>query len=84
MIDDDEVELPPFTQEMREAIRECRFKTTNLARTQALVYDNDKARMEATGLDFTAYRPAQIAEPHRWDHEGRSADPRVIEFVAGL
>lgn len=81
---DAEVELPPFTDDMRAAIRECRFKTVNQLRTIAIVYDADKARLEATGLNFTAYRPAPLAEPHRWDHEGRSADPRVVEFVAAL
>jgi hypothetical protein len=84
VIDEDEAELAPFTEDMRAAIRECRFKTVNIAHTQAIVYDADQARMEATGLQFTAYRPAQLSEPTRWDHEGRSADERVIEFVAGL
>jgi hypothetical protein len=78
------VELPPFTEDMRAAIRECRFKTVNHARTTAIVYDADRARMEATGLQFTAWRRAPMSEPSLWDHEGRSGDPRVIEFVAGL
>jgi hypothetical protein len=78
------VELPPFTEDMCAAIRECRFKTVNLAHTIAIVYDADEARMQANGLNFTAYRPAQVSEPHRWDYEGRSGDERVVEFVAGL
>lgn len=81
------VDLPievPFTEGMRRAIRECRFKTTNQARTFAWVLDSDRARMEATGMEFAAFRPAPDSDPSRWDHEARSADSRVVEFVASL
>ena len=79
-----EIELAPFEHGHKQAIRECRFKTVNLAHTTAIVYDSDELRIRATGLAFTAYRPAPQADPHRWDYEARSADERVIDFVAAL
>jgi hypothetical protein len=81
---DDVAEFPPFTPGMRAAIRECRFKTCDQAHTRVMVYDADKARVEATGLTVFAYRPAPWSEPERWDYEGRSGDARVVEYVAKL
>ena len=35
------IELPPFTDTHREAVRRCRFLTVNLARTVAWVWTDD-------------------------------------------
>jgi hypothetical protein len=80
--EDTEVELPPFTPGMRQAIRECRFKTTNALRTVAIIYDADLAKIQATGCQSTRYERAPQSAPGVYDYEARSSDPRVIEFVA--
>ena len=76
--------VPSLTPDQKEAIRECRFKTTNVAREVALVYDADLARIEATGLIFTRYKRAPQGNPGMYDYEARSGDPEVVAFVASL
>jgi hypothetical protein len=72
--------LPSFEHSHKQALRECRFVTTNVTRTVALVYDADELRIRATGLTHTRYERA----PGVYDYEARSSDARVIEFVASL
>ena len=81
---DEAIELPPFDHGHKSAIRECRFKTVNVARTVAIIYDADELRIKATGCDYSRYERARIATPGVYDYEARSADERIIEFVAGL
>jgi len=79
-----EVELPPFDHGRKQAIRECRFKTVNMTRTQAIIYDADELRIRATGPRYSRYERARWSAPGVFDHEAHSGDERVIEFVAGL
>lgn len=68
-----------LTQVQREAIGRARFKTANIAHTWAIVYDADADLMATTGLDFTPYGRGSTI-----DHEGRTYDPDVIEYVVSL
>ena len=79
-----EIELPPFDPGHKQAIRECRFKTVNRARTVAIVIDADELRIRATGLRYSRFERAPQAAPGVFDYEATSADERVIAFVAGL
>jgi hypothetical protein len=78
------IELPPFEHGHKQAIRECRFKAVNVARTTAIVYDADELRIRATGLQYARYERAPVGNPGVYDFEARSGDERVVEFVAGL
>ena len=78
------IELPPFDAGHKAAIRECRFKTTDVARTMAIVYDADELRVKATGLIYSRYERAPRSQPGLYDYEARSADERVVAFVASL
>ena len=80
------IELPVynFTDAHREAIKRARFKTTNVGRTWAIVYDADAELMAQTGFTCKSFEGALRAAAGVYDHEARAFEPEVVEFVAGL
>jgi hypothetical protein len=73
-----------FDEGHKRAIRECRFKTVNLARGQAIILDADELRIRATGCSVTRCERAPLAAPGVYEYEARSGDPRVIAYVESL
>ena len=75
------VELPPFTDTQREAVRRCRFVTPNVARTHAWCLTEDEATAAAIGK-YTRYR--RFAEPASYEYEIAVTHPDGVAFICDL
>lgn len=71
-----------LTDAAKEAIARARFKTANIAHTWAIVYDTDADLIAQTGLNFARYERARGSGIY--DHEARSYEPAVVEYVSAL
>ena len=75
------VELPPFTDKQRAALRACRFVTPNLARTTAWAWTDDEATAATLG-SYTKYR--RSAEPLAYEYECHLTHPDAVAVVCDL
>lgn len=85
------VELPPFTEAHREAVRACRFYTPNLEHTHAWAWTDDvevvRVLVPGAGMN-AAKRQAAGADEHprvgAATYYRRSSNPDLYEYEIGF
>lgn len=80
----DVAEQEPFTFEQKNALRECRFVTTNRDRSHVTALTPDLAVAQAVDVSTTPYKPEQWSNPTRIEYELHASHPDAIAVAVEI
>jgi hypothetical protein len=75
------IELPPFTETQRRALRSCRFVTTSLDRTHGWAWTDDEETAKTLG-HTSSYVRSQV--PYKREYEIHITHPDGVALMVEL
>lgn len=75
-------EIVPLTEDQKQAIRDCRFSTTNVPRDHAwIIYEDEKITMRLAGVVKRSESYTRDRVTNTKEHEALIGHPEAIEII---